>query len=299
MYQYKFRLLSSFSNSHFFFSIPKFISNHQSPSPNLELWCEMEDVVERVRSLVGSQVPEAVIIRALSESGFDSDAAFKFLIDNPAFLAQPLTVVRTTTSTGGARVLAPVKQEVIDDLPIHENNPKHEVFEKQDSLREITESNGSQLFANNCKLSFDDFLIATNTKVMSQDECMKSMSELEASTQAEVAKLESEKLVQKVSVKEEPEDSDCIMIDMPSQSQVNTENRIVIYNEVENGDFLEDPEWLFVGGSVVMALSTTKGRKLVENEIVHFNFPSQCSRPKSNSQWIVRISTKRFGEVDY
>ncbi|KAM4126099.1 hypothetical protein ACB094_01G363100 [Castanea mollissima] len=46
----------------------------------------------------------------------------------------------------------------------------------------------------------------------------------------------------------------------------------------------------------VTVLSTTKGRKLVDNEIVNFTFPSQSSR--YNTQWIVRFSTKRSGEIN-
>lgn len=64
---------------------------------------------------------------------------------------------------------------------------------------------------------------------------------------------------------------------------------------VEDGDFPEDPDWFLVGRTLVTALSTTKGRKLVDNEIVHFTFPSPNSR--YNMQWIVRFSTKRSGEV--
>ena len=64
---------------------------------------------------------------------------------------------------------------------------------------------------------------------------------------------------------------------------------------VEDGDFPEDPDWFLVGRTLVTALSTPKGRKLVDNEIVNFSFPSPNSR--YNTQWIVRFSTKRSREV--
>ncbi|KAF7837509.1 DNA repair protein RAD5B [Senna tora] len=348
------------------------------------------DVVHKVRSRVGSQVPEAIIIRALSECGFDPNAAVKFINDNPGFLARPLMVVRTMTSTGGARVSAPIKQEVLDlddsdivmkdsqekafgkqdslkqemgpngsqpltnngrlsfddflkatntkvmtddeyrnsliglesstqtergvlesekllekvpvikqemsnldDSDIVMKDSKEEVLGKQDSLKQEMGSNGSQPLTNNGRLSFDDFLTATNTKVMTDDEYRKSLVEIESSTQTEGRVLESEKLVERVPVKKEVDDpdSDCMVLEKY------TENRMVVYNGIEDREFAEDPEWLFVGGSVVIALSTTKGRKLVDNEIVHFNFPAPGSKLKSNSQWIVRVSTKRFGEV--
>nr|XP_016462752.1 PREDICTED: putative SWI/SNF-related matrix-associated actin-dependent regulator of chromatin subfamily A member 3-like 3 [Nicotiana tabacum] len=78
---------------------------------------------------------------------------------------------------------------------------------------------------------------------------------------------------------------------------------------IEDGDFPEDLDWLLVGRTIVTGLSTTKGRKLENNEIVHFAFPQQ-GNSKCSSQWggsraaaaaaassIVRFSTKRFGEI--
>ncbi|KAJ7979907.1 DNA/RNA helicase protein [Quillaja saponaria] len=125
----------------------------------------------------------------------------------------------------------------------------------------------------------------------------------------------------KVSVKNQESDSDCILVNVPNKSRVSDRsehNRIVaalpmsswkpshVKEEtvedrristvlVEDGDFPEEPEWLLVGRTIMTAISTTKGRKLVDNEIVYFNFPPVNSR--SNSQWIVRFSTKRYGEI--
>ncbi|CAN4116553.1 unnamed protein product [Withania somnifera] len=77
---------------------------------------------------------------------------------------------------------------------------------------------------------------------------------------------------------------------------------------IEDGDFPEDSDWLLVGRTVVTGLSTTKGRKLQNNEIVHFSFP-QSGSSNNSSHWggsraaiaaassIVRFSTKRSGEV--
>ncbi|XP_065861765.1 DNA repair protein RAD5B [Euphorbia lathyris] len=64
---------------------------------------------------------------------------------------------------------------------------------------------------------------------------------------------------------------------------------------VEDGDFPEEADWYLVGRSMVTGLSTSKGRRLVDNEIIHFSFPS--SNMKYNAQWIVRFSTKRSGEI--
>ncbi|KAL0457032.1 UNVERIFIED_CONTAM: DNA repair protein B [Sesamum latifolium] len=77
---------------------------------------------------------------------------------------------------------------------------------------------------------------------------------------------------------------------------------------IEDGDFPEEPDWLLVGRTVITGLSTTKGRKLENNEIVHFAFPNADVRSKSSSHFIsakasnaassiVRFSIKRFGEI--
>ncbi|BBG92463.1 Helicase protein with RING/U-box domain, partial [Prunus dulcis] len=64
---------------------------------------------------------------------------------------------------------------------------------------------------------------------------------------------------------------------------------------LEDGDFPTEQDWLLVGRTFVTALSTSKGRKLFDNEIVHFSFPSANSSHKT--RWIVRFSTKQFGEI--
>ncbi|KAF7847928.1 hypothetical protein BT93_L2443 [Corymbia citriodora subsp. variegata] len=73
------------------------------------------------------------------------------------------------------------------------------------------------------------------------------------------------------------------------------EDRSLSCVTVEDTDFAVEPDWYLVGGTVINGISTTKGRKLVDNEIIHFNFPTANSR--NNSQWIVRFSTKRHGEI--
>ncbi|KAI6693437.1 hypothetical protein NL676_021147 [Syzygium grande] len=73
------------------------------------------------------------------------------------------------------------------------------------------------------------------------------------------------------------------------------EDRSLSRAVVEDADFAVEPEWHLVGRRVINGVSTTKGRKLIDNEIIHFNFPTANSR--NNSQWIVRFSTERHGEI--
>ncbi|KAK2972985.1 hypothetical protein RJ640_022042 [Escallonia rubra] len=64
---------------------------------------------------------------------------------------------------------------------------------------------------------------------------------------------------------------------------------------IEDGDFPEEPDWLLVGRTAITGLSTAKGRKLENNEIVHIAFPTGDARFKQSG--IVRFSTKRSGEI--
>lgn len=94
----------------------------------------------------------------------------------------------------------------------------------------------------------------------------------------------------------------------PKPKRVRAEEMILSSVVIEDGDFPEDPAWLLVGRNVVTGLSTTKGRKLENNEIVHFAFPNANTRTKISTHFmsskaanaassIVRFSTKRNGEI--
>ncbi|CAA7028675.1 unnamed protein product [Microthlaspi erraticum] len=64
--------------------------------------------------------------------------------------------------------------------------------------------------------------------------------------------------------------------------------------KVEDGVFPVEKDWFLVGRSLVTATSTSKGRKLEDNEVVDFKFPTtiNCKVPG-----IIRFSTKRCGEI--
>lgn len=72
--------------------------------------------------------------------------------------------------------------------------------------------------------------------------------------------------------------------------KVNTQGKV----RVEDGDFPVEKDWYLVGRSLVTATSTSKGRRLEDNEVVNFAFPSTVNWKVPN---IVRFSTKRCGEV--
>ncbi|KAM3239437.1 DNA repair protein RAD5B [Capsicum annuum] len=128
----------------------------------------------------------------------------------------------------------------------------------------------------------------------------------------DMQKPKEEKELKMVKFKEEPvlcvEPLSSMPLSKQEYNKLNSSNNSLSTVVIEDGDFPEDSDWLLVGRTVVTGLSTTKGRKLENNEIVHFSFP-QPGSSKNSSQWggsraaiaaassIVRFSTKRSGEI--
>ncbi|KAM0002933.1 putative HIRAN domain-containing protein [Helianthus debilis subsp. tardiflorus] len=68
---------------------------------------------------------------------------------------------------------------------------------------------------------------------------------------------------------------------LSKKGQKVVEDRKVSLVGIETGDFEEEADLLLVGRTVITGLSTTKGRKLEDNEIVHFAFPNGDVKVKS------------------
>ncbi|KAI3703292.1 hypothetical protein L1987_73248 [Smallanthus sonchifolius] len=68
---------------------------------------------------------------------------------------------------------------------------------------------------------------------------------------------------------------------LSKKGQKVVEDRKVSLLGLEDGDFEEEVDWLLVGRNAITGLSTAKGRKLEDNEIVHFAFPIGDLRSKS------------------
>lgn len=293
----------------------------------------LEEKIKKVQSVVGSELPESFIERTLTSNGGDADEAIKYILENPGFLARPLSVVRTVTSTG-ARVSTKMMQEVDSMESEKEAKPTVRVKEEPDlgfedkgiesSGVSSDRQNGTSKVIATSKMTFDEFLKLTNTKVMSDEEYSKMQKENLAAVKKEEA---IETIADSggnvnVRVKEEPDlefknrvsakeagsrtgyfprvvSSKSRMSSVGSSGMLKTETLSNdVKCKVEDGDFPIESDWFLVGRTVVTAISTTKGNKLADNEIVNFVFPSSSSR--FNAQWIVRFSTKRNGEVyDY
>ncbi|KAI3693065.1 hypothetical protein L6452_32893 [Arctium lappa] len=267
-------------------------------------------------------------------------------------------VKRTLTSTGGTRISTTqmIKQE---EEQVEEGNKDYCSVVDDDSC------------CSNAKkkrmMSFSEFLEATNTKVLSEndpqyldfikkekmDESEEPILDVEPiSVKSEPISVTKEsgfnQTTQNVSVKSEQMDSQVKPVSVKQENgfqeaekkpnlvqkeeakpilvrpissmppsvygsnlkktkQGCVEDMKVSLAVIENGDFEEEADWLLVGRTAITGLSTTKGRKLEDNEIVHFAFPNGDSRIRSSS-WvsaraanaasgIVRFSTKRSGEV--
>lgn len=246
--------------------------------------------------------------------------------------------------------IPPVKEEATlesSDMPVGDMGfGKLEVEKEPIELRVNEESvnNEGMSVGSVRKMTFDDFLMATDVKVISKEEGLKWKSDgsVESCRSHEKkVKLEPEKdpcgmLCVKSNLKEPEgyvgeellgrerktgEFNRDVVIDAtplnwarsdwmleydscleqrhqktPSMKKRAVENHSLSHATVEDGDFPVEPDWFLVGGEVVNGLSTTKGKKIVDNEIVHFKFSMNMSS-KNNTRWILRFSTKRHGEV--
>ncbi|KAI9119510.1 hypothetical protein K1719_009386 [Acacia pycnantha] len=147
---------------------------------------------------------------ALTECRYDEDAAVEFLNNNPGFLARPVTVVRAVTSTG-SRVLAPTPIEdrnpanvengsdsshgvaqPIEEFKVKKESAEDDVSRSLPSQTQVQESTGNR--KSSWEAGYEEFLKASNTKVISEEEYLKSTVE-QPPVQASVDKVSEKKQV--------------------------------------------------------------------------------------------------------
>ncbi|XP_071940584.1 DNA repair protein RAD5B-like isoform X2 [Coffea arabica] len=291
--------------------------------------------VKLIKSLFGLEKSEQEISNALTQCHNDVTRAINYLIDTPGILAPPVTVKRTVTSTGArilTQIKQENSEEIKGSAGFDKVMVKKEVenfdqsdvgFEKKEVLDEkkvISDGKMSNGLVGRSRLSFDEWLQEQEKNKPSQLCRVKEEPNVvvddKAVVRLDVAKMENEN---KGMVKKEVEKIMCVQplstwrmsddefrrVQMSAngndtgQSLVakkdKVEDRMLSTTLIEDGDFPEEPDWLLVGRHVIMGLSTTKGRKLENNEIVHIAFPDR------NTSWIksaiVRFSTKRNGEI--
>ncbi|GFZ14244.1 helicase protein with RING/U-box domain-containing protein [Actinidia rufa] len=266
--------------------------------------------------------------------GNNPDAAINYILDTPGLLLPPMEVKRTVTSTG-ARVSAQIKVTSGEELEKSES-----VDGLKPMVREKSESDFIQKSAPN--MSFDEFLLATNTKVMADDEYLKTLIKQEAvegesvcgskadekAKEATNTKVMADNEYLKTQIKKESEEGESVCglkaaIRVKEEPDLGFKNKVSAKQSheskwhtsrrpdhmqkpsyvkkervedtslsnvvIEDGDFPEEPNWLLLGRTMVTGLSTTKGRKLENNEIVHFAFPCADTRSRQSSYWIGRL----------
>ncbi|CAI8601864.1 unnamed protein product [Vicia faba] len=198
---------------------------------------------------------------------------------NPVLVAQPLTVVRALTSNGGARVLAtPPNPNPNSD----EFKPFKAPLIKEDVKLHIR----TEEEAVNVNVACETHESATVDPI---NETTRIQPNEEASNEKVIDSDESEVL--KV-VKGNRAVNDGVRV-------LNVVKKAAVEEKIpnlEDGEFPVEPGWSLLGRKIEVATSTAKGlRRLVDNEIVYFNFPAPNTSYKF--QWIVRVSTKRSGVV--
>ncbi|KAK6278867.1 hypothetical protein POUND7_019134 [Theobroma cacao] len=175
---------------------------------------------------------------------------------------------------------------------------------KEETASGCREEAVAEKFDSKSRMSFDEFLQFTNTKVQSLDDSVKTQIKEESPGPVSVAQV---KACENAKVKSENKNSRLVKkepgfecsegLGKPTDvKKEGFEERRVNGVLVEDGEFPEDPDWYLVGRTMVNAVSTTKGKnKLLDNEIVYFTFPSPAASHKLQS--IVRFSTKRCGVI--
>ncbi|KAJ1391811.1 SNF2-related, N-terminal domain [Sesbania bispinosa] len=203
-----------------------------------------------------------------------------FVNGKPVLVAQPLTVVRALTSTGGARVLAaPLNPDEFDAS----KTPMIKV--KEEPLEEEKGKSGLQQPPVQAMEGAGDA-----EKVCAEMETVRDESVEESPIQAMEEVFAEKEAVEVEPIEEPPVQAMEEVVDVDKEA---VEEKIP---NLEDGEFPKERGWSLLGRKVEVAISTAKGvKRLVDNEIIHFNFPLQYSNYKF--QWIVRISTKRSGEV--
>lgn len=248
---------------------------------------EKEEHVMLIKSVFGPDVSEQDVRRALSLSNNFITVAMDYLIDSRAASSPPLTVKRTATSTGG-RISTQIKQENGEEIKGSEG------FDKVIVKKEVENSDESDV-------GFVKEEVLDVKKPNLDGKNLNGLAQARENNPSQVLDLD----VQPLSVRRISDD-EYRRIKMSSGDSNNkqslvakkerVEDRMLSTVVIEDGDFPEETDWLLVGSHVIMGLSTTKGRKIENNEIVHFVFPHR------NSSWnksaIVRFSTKRNGEVN-
>ncbi|XP_047317649.1 DNA repair protein RAD5B [Impatiens glandulifera] len=251
----------------------------------------LEEAIAKVRSVLGTELSEFSITKALSHCSNNPDSAIDYIINKSGFMPPPSSIVKRTLTSTGARISGPIKQE--NDQTAFK--PMIRVKEEPDVDHDQVKYSASQC------ISSDKFLNATDMKVIVNEEYPRT--QIIKQEPLQVLPLNKNKPTYMKRSLEEVGDN--LRSSGSSNKKARPANNQSSTFVIEDGDFPEEPNWLLVGMTSVIALSTTKGRKLENNEIVEFTFPDGeklnslrgSSKAIAAASMTVRFSTKRSGEI--
>ncbi|KAJ1423962.1 Zinc finger, RING-type [Sesbania bispinosa] len=233
-----------------------------------------------------------------------------FVNGKPVLVAQPLTVVRALTSTGGARVLAaPLNPDEFDasKTPMIKVKEEPHEEEKAKTVFNVAQPGRSML-------SFDDFLKATNTKVASEEEWLKSM-EVEPPVQAMEGAVDADKVcaenetVRDESVEESPiqameevcAEKEAVNVEpieeppVRAMEEVDDVDKVCAEEEAVEVQSVEEPPVQAIV-EVVDVYKVCAKKEAARDEVVKV-VKKEAVEEKIPNLEDVRISTKRSGEV--
>ncbi|MQM01881.1 hypothetical protein Taro_034641 [Colocasia esculenta] len=290
----------------------------------------MSEEVQTIRSVLGPQVSESDIARALSLTGNNPDRAINMILDAPGFLDPPMPVKQEQAAVAGdgsapmvAIPLSAVK-EAAEENPVAGLRRKVKQEDPEGGAVAATEKAVQRGVA--CGETKP--AATPMVKKKSSPDVVKHSrkSSFNSSRSPSVVKKEEPEMGSKknailVSDEEEyginltathfspylnPRPISCVKPEKVTDRRLQVMPGAV---EVEDGDFPVEPDWFLVGRTNVVGLSTCRGRnKVALDEIVHFTFPSSNWEKFGRRRWvstravvasseIVRFSTKRCGEI--
>ncbi|KAL5994539.1 hypothetical protein ACLOJK_024592 [Asimina triloba] len=289
---------------------------------------EDTELIENVRRVIGPSTLDSDILRALSLAGNNPTAAINLILDTPGFLTGSTTAVKRTSAGAGTRVYTNVKQEVSETHTPEDNKGvcgfdsikvKEEISEVKQEASETREEMGGFGGLGSIKVKEEEEIPEVKGEenggerpIKVEDEKCDADSGVLSRSQASIVKNDHLGTWRSSFVDlENPQFDSCLNPRPIScvKPKKNTDRRIQVYSEaeqVETDEFPEEEDWFLVGGTSMVGLSTSRGRKLEFYEVVHFSFPSEemlwrysflSSKAAMARSGIVRFSTKRSGEV--
>ncbi|KAJ3679932.1 hypothetical protein LUZ60_016210 [Juncus effusus] len=264
------------------------ISRGEPPEPKILL----AEEISTVRSVLGSEIAENDIIRALNACGNNPNRAINSLLDSSN---------QDSSCPQGVRSNDPVS-------PVLKPHAKKEESDLNPAKETTTKKEESNFSVKNEKI---DLISNKKEEIINIDETYEEWLERKRrNKETKPTQTSNSPIPNLATTNPLPYLNPKPIRALPPRDMLVSDRRLQIVpgpNEAELGEFPEEPDWFLVGKTYLNGLSTCNGKKLLDpDEIVHFSFPQPgkdfCGvrvRPKTAAAMsaIVRFSTKRSGEI--